>query len=138
MTALPGSGYRLWLAGAVTPTLNVALRQHWRKRGQSTRALAWAVRAAVGAAGLPAAPILRARVAIERHSAGTAPDHDGLVGGCKGLIDCLLPFHEKRRPYGLGFITDDSPQHLELVVHAKRVRRADVGMLVLIEPLPPL
>ncbi|RVT91389.1 hypothetical protein EOD42_22300 [Rhodovarius crocodyli] len=132
---MPAPAYSLWLAGIVTPTLNQTLRQHWRQRGQKTRAMAWAIRAAVGRAGLPATPLMRARVEIERRSAGPGADTDGLVGGCKGLIDCLLPMVEKRRPYGLGFVHDDSPKHMELVVRACRVPRADVGTLVIITPL---
>lgn len=137
MTAPDGAGYRLWLPGVVTPTLNRSLRQHWRQRLRGTREMAWQVRAALGRRGVPAAPFERARVVIERRTAGTQPDHDGLVGGCKGLIDCLLPFHEKRRPYGLGFLRDDSPQHLDLVVKGVRVaRKAEAGLLVMIEEIP--
>lgn len=137
MTAPDGPGYRLWMPGVVTPTLNRSLRAHWRVRLRSTREMAWHVRLALGRRGVPTAPFERARVVIERRTAGTQPDHDGLVGGVKGLLDCLLPFHEKRRPYGLGFVRDDSPQHLELVVRGVRVaRRAEAGMLVTIEEIP--
>lgn len=131
-----GTGYRLWLPGVVTPTLNRSLRQHWRERLRGTREMAWHVRAALGRRGAPPAPFERARVMIERRTAGTQPDHDGLVGGIKGLLDCLLPFHEKRRPYGLGFVRDDSPQHLDLVVRGVRVARAEAGMFVSIEEIP--
>lgn len=136
MSAEGGPAYRLWMPGVVTPTLNRSLRQHWRERLRDTRALAWEVRAALGRRGVPAVPLERARVVIERRTAGTQPDHDGLVGGIKGLLDCLLPCHEKRRPYGLGLVRDDSPQHLDLVVKGVRVaRKADAGMLVTIEEL---
>jgi len=129
--------YRLWLPGVVTPTLNVSLRQHWSRRRQGVRDLAWAVRAALGRHGVPAQPFERALVCIERRTAGTQPDHDGLVGGAKGLIDTLLPMDAVRRPYGLGFIRDDSPAHLELIVRSRRVAaRADQGMLLTITPLP--
>lgn len=131
------AGYRLWLAGTLTPTLNRTLRQHWRQRANGTRALAWAVRAAVGREGLPPEPYQRARLVIERHFAlGPEPDRDGLIGGCKGLIDCLLAMHPKRRPFGLGFIHDDNPACLELEVRAVRVPKAAVGTLIVIEPLP--
>lgn len=131
------SGYRLWLAGTLPPTLNRSLRQHWSRRQRGTRALAWAVRAAVGRQGLPAAPWPRARLVIERRSAlGPLPDTDGLIGGCKGLIDCLLPMDPKRRPYGLGFVHDDNPACLVLEVRAVRVPKPDVGTWIEISPLP--
>jgi hypothetical protein len=53
----------------------------------------------------------RARLRIERYSVGV-PDFDGMVGGFKSLIDCLLPFHASRRPCGLGVIADDGPDVL--------------------------
>lgn len=122
----------LWLPGILTPTLNVSLRQHWGKRQQGTRAMAWAIRVAHDGA-LPAVPFERAHVRIERRQPGnTLPDHDGLVGGCKGLIDCLLPFHEKRRKFGLGFVLDDSPKHMRLDIAAARVPRAAIGMHITI------
>jgi hypothetical protein len=123
------------LPGVVMPTLNDVLRLHWAKRLAAVLAMAWYVRAARGRLGLPAAPIERARLVIVRASAGRAPDHDGLVGGCKSLIDVLLTFHPKVRPYGLGFIRDDDPDHLWLEVHAKRVARDAVGMTLTITTL---
>lgn len=132
MSAAPG--YELWLPGAITPTLNVSLRQHWHQRGKKTREMAWAIRVALGRQRAPATPYRRARVVIERR-AGGIPDADGLIGGCKGLIDCLMPFVEKKREYGLGFILDDGPAHLVLEVRALRVKKAERGMHITITPL---
>jgi hypothetical protein len=93
----------------VTKLLNPLLRMHFRARANYQRSLSWELRLAIGAAKqrLPAVPFTRARLRIERHSAGT-PDYDGMVGGYKHLIDCLLPA-SARHPTGLGIIADDGP-----------------------------
>ncbi len=135
MSQALGDAYVLWLPGVQTDTLNVSLRKHWRARGQATRALAWEIRAAVGRRGLPCEPLPRAHVLIERLSSGNAPDTDGLIGGCKGLIDCLLPFHETRRRYGLGFVQDDNPACMLIEVRAARVKPAEKGMRITITPI---
>lgn len=82
-------------------------------------------------------PLARARLLIERRNCGANPDTDGLIGGCKGLIDVLLPMHEKRRPYGLGLILDDNDNDkcLVLEVRALRVPRKAIGMRVTITNL---
>ena len=92
---------------ALTPLLNVTQRQHWTRRRRQILAVAWHVKLALGEQ-RPDAPFPRARLRIERHSVGL-PDYDGMVGGFKALIDCLLPFHSTRRRYGLGVIADDNP-----------------------------
>ena len=69
--------------------------------------MAWEIKIALGQ-DRPPVPFQRARLRIERYSIRT-PDYDGMVGGYKSLIDCLLPYHPKRRPYGLGVIADDNP-----------------------------
>ena len=136
MTSSPGEPYELWLPGFVPPTLNVSLRKHWAKRAQANREVAWLLRAAVGRRGLPVKPLPRARLVIECRRAGVMPDQDGLVGGCKGLIDCLQPFHEKKRKYGVGFIEGDDPARLDLHVRGVRVaKRTEQGTLIIIEPL---
>jgi hypothetical protein len=129
-----------------TPLLNVTLRQHWSKRRRKDKGLAWAVKVAILESGqaIPAAPFQRARVTIVRRSVGV-PDRDGLVGGVKGLVDCLLHpgpvtvVNGKPRflhPTGLGIVQDDGPDRLVLVVTAERVRsKADQGTSVTIEEL---
>lgn len=100
-----------------TPLLNQLIRMHWRARMMLARSISAEVARLVPAA--PARqPLEHACVTIVRYSVGI-PDHDGLVGGCKLLIDTLLVL-SKRHPNGLGFIVDDDPAHMTLVVRAER------------------
>ncbi len=96
------------------------------------RAMAWAVRVALGGQRVEA-PFQRSRVTIKRRSVGV-PDLDNLTGGLKDLIDALLPA-SKVHPCGLGLIVDDSPVHMELVVQSVKVGRAAQGTTVTIEEL---
>lgn len=132
-----------------TPLLNVTLRQHWSRRRKAQQALAWEVRAALGNQ-RPAQPFARARVRVERYSVGS-PDPDGMVGGLKALLDCLLPPGEPKvikrpgkppkrvypHPTGLSVIADDNPACLVLEPVAIRVsRREEQRTVVRIEELP--
>jgi hypothetical protein len=95
-----------------TLTLNRLLRmRHWQ-RTKYARDLAIELRASYRTP--PAQPLEKARLFIRRHAV-QAPDYDGMVGGCKLLIDCLL-VRSDRHPHGLGFIVDDSIDRLRLVV----------------------
>lgn len=94
-----------------TPLLNVTLRTHWAKRRKQQAKLSAEIASLVPLRG---APIQVARVTISRFSTRT-PDHDGMVGGAKSLIDCLL-IRSSTHPNGLGLIFDDSPEHLILFV----------------------
>lgn len=87
-----------------TPTLNEWQRMHWAKRKRVGQDIAWAILAAHP---LRKEPMKRCLITIERTSA-QAPDHDGLIGGLKPLLDALQPA-SKRHPYGLGLIEDDGP-----------------------------
>ena len=125
-----------------TPLLNTTLRLHWRARSRESRLLAGHVRLATHGQ-RPPEPWPRARVRIERRSLGV-PDHDGMVGGCKALIDTLVapgaPYAVTRNgrsrwtsphPYGLGIIRDDNPDCLVLEAVAVRVaKRAEQCTLV--------
>jgi len=93
-----------------TILLNPYLRTHWTKRRKLQLALAWSVRIAMAEQRqvIPPTPFARAVLRIERHSV-KSPDYDGMVGGFKMLIDCLLPV-TPRRPWGLGVLIDDSPK----------------------------
>lgn len=130
------SRYRIELRGYVPPTLNRMLRQHWSRRRTEGFRVAWLVRAALAESGqaLPAQPLARARVMIERAAPGHAVDPDGLVGGCKGLLDVLQPATPKRR-YGLGLIQDDSPRHIDLIVSQRSVPREEAGTTITIAEL---
>ncbi len=118
-----------------TPLLNRTLGQHWAKRVQRNRNMAWEVKIALGKH-RQAQPFARARVTIERRSTGVQPDYDGLIGGMKSLIDALL-LHSDRHPNGQGLITDDSQDRMLLVARSKRVAtKAEACTVVRIEELP--
>ena len=102
-----------------TLTLNVWQRMSPWKRTRYARDLAWEIRIAYGEP-LPFRPLERARLVLLRHGI-QAPDTDGLIGGCKPLIDCLLA-QSARHPHGLGFIVDDSSDRLRLVAEHVQVR----------------
>lgn len=89
-----------------TVLLNTWQRWHWRRRREYVERMAILIRASVGT--IPRQPITRCTVHIERHSAGL-PDWDGLYGGLKALLDCLV-MRSTRNPHGLGIIRDDNPQ----------------------------
>ena len=87
-----------------TPMLNEYVRWHWSKQRQHTKDLAWMVQKAVGA-DTKREPIKFCILVITRYSHGNQKmDWDGLLGGCKGLIDALTARHK----YGIGLIEDDS------------------------------
>ena len=116
----------------VTKTLNETMRMHWRVRRRYQKDLAWLVYLA---APRPIPKTLRrASVRIERHSLGT-PDYDGLIGGTKCLVDCLLP-QSARHKEGLGFVADDSPDAMHLDVVAIKVsKHADQKTVIRIEEI---
>ena len=88
-----------------TVLFNEFVRMHWAKRRKYCRRLAVLIHEC--ASRRPAVPLQRCRVTVERFST-MVPDHDGLVGSLKSLLDALQPC-SARHPYGLGFIADDSP-----------------------------
>ena len=91
-----------------TPTLNIWQRMHWARRRRIGHAIAWEIKAqSVQWARRDWRPLSRCHVQVWREST-QQPDHDGLIGGLKPLLDALQPA-SKRHPYGLGLIADDSP-----------------------------
>lgn len=90
-------------------TANRWQRMHYRVRGKYAASLGQVV-AGLTEGRRPTEPLAYARVDIARYSRGT-PDYDGLVGGCKALLDVLQPA-SKRHPHGLGIIADDSMKHI--------------------------
>lgn len=97
--------------GSPTKTLNEIRSMHHFTYAKHRAALALEV-AALTVGKRPSEPFTRARITIERHSAGS-PDVDGLYGGLKPLLDVLQP-RSKRCPNGLGIIANDSPRALEV------------------------
>lgn len=89
--------------------LNAWQRMHWAERNLYTQTLGWLIREAFGV--LPARPLHAAWVHVERGCHPPLPDPDGLIGGLKPLLDCLV-CPRLRRNHGLGFIVDDSPQYI--------------------------
>lgn len=114
------------------PLLNQMLRKHWAVRRKERLALSWEIHAAVSKR--PLRPMKRARVTIERWSIRVA-DTDNLVASAKNLVD-ILCLRSDTHPYGLGFITDDSPDLCELIVRGvKAPSRKDIKTVVTIEAL---
>lgn len=93
-----------------TPSNNVIKAMHYRVY-QKTRQ-AWRVRVAKALTEsgqqLPATPLARSHLEIERYSAGGGLDWDNAYGGLKPLLDCLVSA-SARNPDGLGLIADDNP-----------------------------
>jgi len=89
------------------PTIlqNVWQRMHYTKRKDHSSALAWSIRKAAGRR--KAKPLNKCIVSVLRYSS-QLPDWDGLYGGLKPLLDCLV-VRTKTNPHGLGFIKDDNP-----------------------------
>jgi hypothetical protein len=93
-----------------TVLLNVWQRMHWAEKKKHMRSLSWSVLAAVGK--VPQQPLTTAWVHVERHNPKPLPDHDGLIGGLKPLLD-VLTSPKANKPHSLGFIVDDSPRFLQ-------------------------
>ena len=111
--------------------LNEILRMHWRERQRYAKHLAAQI--ALRHKGIRE-PMQRAAVTVTRYSV-REPDHDGLIGGCKLLIDCLLVYSDKH-PHGMGYLVDDSPAHMEFTArHVKAESRKAQGTTVRIERL---
>ena len=118
-----------------TESLNKRDRKHWAvKRSDKTR-LANEVRVGIGGPRyFPHPPFARARIVVERCSAGQL-DPDNLAASCKGLLDVLcLP--SRTHPTGLGIIVDDSPAHIELVLRQSPAPRGSASTIVTVEELP--
>lgn len=118
-----------------TRLLNELLRMHHIERTSYRESLSAQIAAATGHLPMNIEPMQRARVTITRYSV-KLPDWDGLYGSAKPLVDCLL-VRSAKHPSGLGFLVDDSPAHLDLIVRSERVpQRSKQRTVVLIERLP--
>ncbi len=88
--------------------MNTARPLHWGAKTRLRQDLSWWFRAHSKP---PKEPWQKARIHITRHSS-VKPDYGNLVESAKPLLDVLQP-NSSRHPQGLGFIIDDSPDHLE-------------------------
>ncbi|PJJ18863.1 hypothetical protein CLU90_2070 [Janthinobacterium sp. 67] len=100
--------YELHLATA-TPSNNAIKGMHFHAYKKLRNGWRASVLAAIGGK-LPAAPISRSALEIERYCAGSL-DWDNAYGGLKPLLDCLV-VPSARNPDGLGLITDDGPKFM--------------------------
>lgn len=128
------------------PLLNHSIGQsRWALTGMR-RKMARAVAAATVQLRIPE-PFQKAHVTIERYSCGT-PDHDGVVGGAKFLIDTLTTprLLNVRKPgarqrvknkRGLGFIVDDGPEYATFDIRAVKSRLCDQKTVVTITEILP-
>lgn len=102
-----------------TPLLNKWQRMHYQERKRVAERFGWLVRQAYRHEG---DPIEHCMIHVERHSAGL-PDWDGLHGGLKPILDCLV-VRTKTNPHGQGIIVDDNPNVIKKLtaepVKAKR------------------
>ncbi len=119
-----------------TPLLNVWQRWHWAKRRKYTQELSkaiWIIWSTVSKHFYPDFKTFKkCHVTIERHSAGL-PDWDGLYGGLKPLLDCLV-VRTDRNPHGLGFIEDDNPNCImTLTAKPIKCKRKEGKTVVIIE-----
>lgn len=92
-----------------TPLLNEWQRMHWSKRRLLCKQWAWLIGIAYHKTGAKlSAPLDRCEIHVRRGSPGL-PDWDGIYGGLKPALDCLVA-KTKRNPHGLGIILDDNPR----------------------------
>lgn len=128
------------------PLLNHSIGQsRWALTGMRQK-MARAVAAATAGLRIPE-PFQKAHVTIERHSCGT-PDHDGVQGGAKFLIDALttpkllnvrkLGTRQRvRNKRGLGFIVDDGPDYATFDIRAVKSRMCAQKTVVTITEILP-
>ena len=92
-----------------TPSNNAIKGMHFHAYKKLRNGWRSSVLAAIGGM-MPAAPIARSALEIERYCAGSL-DWDNAYGGLKPLLDCLVAT-SARNPDGLGLIEDDSPKYM--------------------------
>jgi len=116
-------------------SLNVRDRKHWAKRSKDKAAIAMEIIVAIGGTRyLPRPPYPRARITINRCSAGLL-DPDGLGATAKNLLDAMC-VRSSTHPSGIGIIEDDSARHIELIVTQSPAPRGKGATVVKVEPLP--
>lgn len=112
--------------------LNRLLRLHWAERSAYANELSEEIAGLTRHLPAGAKPLDRARVTVTRYSMGTA-DQDNLTAAVKPLLDALL-VRSATHPAGLGFLVDDAPAHLELIVRGQQAeKRTAQRTVVLVE-----
>jgi len=103
---------------------------HWSQRHRAVKALreaTWVRLLEVGGARL--VPFPKATLEYHLHWCGKPIDQDGLCQGAKPILDEIV---------SAGYLEDDSPQYVEIVVKYTRVaHRADVRLVVTLTPAQP-
>ena len=103
--------------------LNKLQRMHWSDRKKYHQRLYWLLRQQITSP--PRTPLLRCRIHVTRGNPPPLPDLDGLYGGVKPLLDCLV-VKTKANPLGMGFIMDDNQNVIEeLKVESVKTRRCE-------------
>lgn len=116
-------------------SLNVRDRKHWTDRARSKANMNLEVMAALGGPRyFPRPPLGRVRVTVVRCSSGRL-DRDNLYASFKSLGDVLC-IRSPRNPYGLGIVTDDTADLLELVMSQSPAAPGKGSSIVRIEELP--
>lgn len=96
----------------LTPTNNVLLRMHWRRRRELNKSWAWLIKAALL---LNDVDLSKLKFRKKRHVQIISyrkklADTDNLIGGVKPLVDALVANK---------ILIDDDPAHLTLVVQGE-------------------
>jgi len=97
-----------------SPTLNQIKGLHHQAYKRLRDGWAWKIKAALMKMRYHAPVIEFCFIDVERwsyHSSAKKPDWDGLYGGLKPVLDCLVVV-SKSSPSGLGVIRDDDPYHI--------------------------
>jgi hypothetical protein len=126
--------YRLEL-DEPTILLNKWQRMNPFMQKKHKKRLSWLVRAAIKQP--PASPLHRARIHVIRGNPPPRPDPDGLIGGLKPLLD-VLSCPRGRKPFGMGFIKDDSPLFLKSLTAESVITKRGQGFTTveIWEPAP--
>lgn len=93
-----------------TPSNNVIKGMHFHAYKHLRRQWRLMMMAALQGS-VPATPVEKAFLVIQRECAGGGLDWDNAYGGLKPMLDCLVSPSE-RNPDGLGLIRDDNPKNM--------------------------
>jgi hypothetical protein len=92
-----------------TPSNNELRGMHYRVYKKTREE--WRDRVAAAVPSLPAKPLQKAFIEVERYCGTGGLDWDNVYGGLKPLLDCLVA-QSAKNPDGLGFIQDDGPKFI--------------------------